>query len=180
MGSGPWRDAARGRGERDAPTLRRRPLVQLNILRDHSPHGQLPSYGNASRLPLLPSPRLAFLQVRWPSRPWPFSFPAFPPPPGAMASSSIAKLIDLNATFGAVFIGFGASTVSVLSLRCSRSRRLTPRSRPRSAFGIMSMQMYSYFRRYPSDVWWYKCLVRRPLFPAHPSSISTRSGARWA
>ncbi|KAI0700150.1 hypothetical protein C8T65DRAFT_742210 [Cerioporus squamosus] len=55
-----------------------------------------------------------------------------------MASSSFASLIDLNSTFGALFIGFGASCV---------------------AFGILSMQAYTYFRRYPLDVWWYKCLV---------------------
>ncbi|KAI0642393.1 hypothetical protein C8Q79DRAFT_1013672 [Trametes meyenii] len=50
----------------------------------------------------------------------------------------ISSLIDLNSTFGALFVGFGASSV---------------------AFGVLSMQAYSYFRRYPSDVWWYKCLV---------------------
>ncbi|KAI0675990.1 hypothetical protein C8Q78DRAFT_988436 [Trametes maxima] len=52
--------------------------------------------------------------------------------------AAISSLIDLNSTFGALFIGFGASSV---------------------AFGVLSMQAYSYFRRYPSDVWWYKCLV---------------------
>ncbi|KAL7280594.1 hypothetical protein ACG7TL_005529 [Trametes sanguinea] len=52
--------------------------------------------------------------------------------------SAIASLIDLNSTFGALFIGFGASSV---------------------AFGVLSMQSYSYFRRYPGDVRWYKCLV---------------------
>ncbi|KAH9935995.1 uncharacterized protein BXZ73DRAFT_100470 [Epithele typhae] len=52
--------------------------------------------------------------------------------------ASVSALIDLNATFGALFIGFGVSSV---------------------AFGILSMQMYSYFRRYPSDVWWYKQIV---------------------
>ncbi|KAI0793825.1 hypothetical protein C8Q74DRAFT_535054 [Fomes fomentarius] len=57
-------------------------------------------------------------------------------PHGAM--SVFASLIDLNATFGALFVGFGASCV---------------------AFGVLSMQAYSYFRRYPLDVWWYKCLV---------------------
>ncbi|KAI8985612.1 hypothetical protein BD414DRAFT_441292 [Trametes punicea] len=52
--------------------------------------------------------------------------------------AAIARLIDLNSTFGALFIGFGASSV---------------------AFGVLSMQSYSYFRRYPGDVWWYKSLV---------------------
>ncbi|EJF64309.1 hypothetical protein DICSQDRAFT_101178 [Dichomitus squalens LYAD-421 SS1] len=55
-----------------------------------------------------------------------------------MASSALLKLIDLNATFGALFIGFGCSSV---------------------ALGVLSMQAYSYFRRYPLDVWWYKALV---------------------
>lgn len=55
-----------------------------------------------------------------------------------MASSALLKLIDINATFGALFIGFGSSCV---------------------AFGVLSMQAYSYFRRYPLDVWWYKALV---------------------
>ncbi|KAI1796728.1 hypothetical protein LXA43DRAFT_571689 [Ganoderma leucocontextum] len=55
-----------------------------------------------------------------------------------MASSTLSKLIDPNATFGALFIGFGCSSV---------------------AFGILSTQAYSYFRRYPLDVWWYKALV---------------------
>ncbi|KAI0742009.1 hypothetical protein C8Q80DRAFT_170298 [Daedaleopsis nitida] len=53
-------------------------------------------------------------------------------------ASALASLIDFNATFGALFIGFGASCL---------------------AFGVLSMQAYSYFRRYPLDVWWYKCLV---------------------
>ncbi|KAH9849858.1 hypothetical protein C2E23DRAFT_340909 [Lenzites betulinus] len=52
--------------------------------------------------------------------------------------SAIANLIDLNSTFGALFIGFGASSL---------------------AFGILTMQAYSYFRRYPSDVWWYRSIV---------------------
>ncbi|CDO68362.1 hypothetical protein BN946_scf184815.g9 [Trametes cinnabarina] len=52
--------------------------------------------------------------------------------------AAISRFIDLNSTFGALFIGFGASSV---------------------AFGVLSMQSYSYFRRYPGDVWWYKCLV---------------------
>ncbi|KAI0630761.1 hypothetical protein C8Q77DRAFT_225359 [Trametes polyzona] len=56
-----------------------------------------------------------------------------------MASpTAILSLIDLNSTLGALFIGFGASSL---------------------AFGVLSMQAWSYFRRYPSDVWWYKCLV---------------------
>ncbi|KAI0369770.1 hypothetical protein BV20DRAFT_945400 [Pilatotrama ljubarskyi] len=55
-----------------------------------------------------------------------------------MASIPISSLIDLNSTFGALFIGFGASSL---------------------AFGVLSMQAWNYFRRYPSDVWWYKCLV---------------------
>ncbi|KAI9062679.1 hypothetical protein FKP32DRAFT_1612437 [Trametes sanguinea] len=55
--------------------------------------------------------------------------------------AAIASLIDLNSTFGALFIGFGASSV---------------------AFGVLSMQSYSYFRRYPGDVYWYKCLVSTP------------------
>ncbi|RPD76685.1 hypothetical protein L226DRAFT_383286 [Lentinus tigrinus ALCF2SS1-7] len=53
-------------------------------------------------------------------------------------ANSFASIIDLNATFGAIFVGFGASCV---------------------AFGVLSMQAYTYFRRYPLDVWWYKCLV---------------------
>ncbi|EIW58318.1 uncharacterized protein TRAVEDRAFT_28976 [Trametes versicolor FP-101664 SS1] len=53
-------------------------------------------------------------------------------------ASPISAFIDINSTFGALFIGFGASSL---------------------AFGVLCMQAYSYFRRYPSDVWWYKCLV---------------------
>ncbi|RDX54173.1 hypothetical protein OH76DRAFT_1479203 [Lentinus brumalis] len=55
-----------------------------------------------------------------------------------MPANSFSALIDLNATFGALFIGFGVSCV---------------------AFGVLSMQAYTYLRRYPLDVWWYKCLV---------------------
>ncbi|KAI0326968.1 hypothetical protein GY45DRAFT_1373519 [Cubamyces sp. BRFM 1775] len=55
-----------------------------------------------------------------------------------MAGLELSHLIDFNSTFGALFIGFGASSL---------------------AFGVLSMQSYSYFRRYPGDVWWYKCLV---------------------
>ncbi|KAI0731100.1 hypothetical protein C8Q76DRAFT_793198 [Earliella scabrosa] len=53
-------------------------------------------------------------------------------------ASPLANIIDFDSTFGALFIGFGTSCL---------------------AFGVLSMQAYSYFRRYPLDVWWYKCLV---------------------
>ena len=133
--------------------------------------------GSYPQLPPLPLP-FAFIQVPGPHRPWPSFLLRRPAFPGAREMPSpIAALIDLNATFGALFIGFGASALSVSSLSpitsfpappVSNPRpgiQLTTRSSlpPRSAFGVMSMQMYSYFTRYPLDVWWYKCLVRSSL-----------------
>ncbi|KZT11962.1 uncharacterized protein LAESUDRAFT_160431 [Laetiporus sulphureus 93-53] len=49
-----------------------------------------------------------------------------------------AETLDKNATFGAALIGFGASCILL---------------------GVLSTQMYTYFRRYPQDRLFYKCLV---------------------
>lgn len=78
-------------------------------------------------------------------------------------ASPLASLIDLNATFGALFIGFGASCLFVTLPPAFLPAHTAQTVRFCRAFGVVSMQAYSYFRRYPLDVWWYKCLVRAHL-----------------
>ena len=92
--------------------------------------------------------------------------------------------VDKHNTFGAAFDGFAASSLYVptsVGPHCARapylrfclrfeicSRRLVLRAR--SCLGILTMQTYSYFKRYPHDKPFYKLLVRRTRC-VHTSSL---------
>lgn len=92
---------------------------------------------------------------------------------------------SLDSTFGAAFFGISASSLYEFKLTCRGVLDCRLIGRVRffccSIFGILSMQCYTYYHRYPLDRPFYKILVRIRSGPARGSfshQFSFRS-IRW-
>ena len=78
-------------------------------------------------------------------------------------------------TLGAAFVGFSISCVYV-SGHCQNISMFNEPNCSGSVYGLMTAQVYTYFRRYPNDRYCYKFLVSLvpPQFRLHTDQISIR------
>lgn len=120
-------------------------------------------------------------RLRWPlsSHPPPLTRR---PPPLLFRFSRMPLNANFHTTFGAAFIGITISSLYESSyLSVTGHRRLTSRAFRCSIFGILSMQCYTYYHRYPLDRPFYKILVRTIRSPggngfSHTGSSSVPLG----
>jgi hypothetical protein len=83
--------------------------------------------------------------------------------------SSPSGLPTIGNTIGAIVVGWGTSSLYVLTSHdraaCSPSFHV-----PDSFFGMLCIQVWTYYQRYPNDNWSYKVLVRPVLFVFHQAA----------